>query len=309
MWDLPGPGIKPVSPVLAGRFLATEPPGKPFFSCFLSGDVYGPAIPVPANPHGCHWLSASPTWGRRRLRDPIWEPWWGQGACQAHPSPSAPYRGESFSPNICDKWNDALARQIKDWNTTGAWKVKLRGAGCVTSPPSAEASPRLCGCWHPLPITCGPQGKQMIQNDSDSEWEGEIRPPLHKFAKQQRKTLMCVPCYFNPVASCCIFDSFEELLRLSLVCRSDPLILAGLPCSYTMAWMFTPALRLLASQADFPLQKGRPWPPVTAWLLWGKGLVLSSGLTFPHQTFPVLAHHLLVHVFRGSLGGLSTFKG
>ena len=29
MWDLPGPGIEPVSPALAGRFLTTEPPGKP----------------------------------------------------------------------------------------------------------------------------------------------------------------------------------------------------------------------------------------------------------------------------------------
>ena len=30
MWDLPGPGIKPVSPALAGRFFTTVPPGKPF---------------------------------------------------------------------------------------------------------------------------------------------------------------------------------------------------------------------------------------------------------------------------------------
>ena len=28
MWDLPGPGIKPVSPALAGIFLSTGPPGK-----------------------------------------------------------------------------------------------------------------------------------------------------------------------------------------------------------------------------------------------------------------------------------------
>ena len=28
MWDLPGPGLKPVSPALAGGFLATVPPGK-----------------------------------------------------------------------------------------------------------------------------------------------------------------------------------------------------------------------------------------------------------------------------------------
>ena len=28
MWGLPGPGIKPVSPALAGGFLTTAPPGK-----------------------------------------------------------------------------------------------------------------------------------------------------------------------------------------------------------------------------------------------------------------------------------------
>ena len=30
MWDLPGPGIEPVSPGLAGRFLTTAPPGKSY---------------------------------------------------------------------------------------------------------------------------------------------------------------------------------------------------------------------------------------------------------------------------------------
>ena len=29
MWDPPGPGIKPVSPTLAGGFFTTEPSGKP----------------------------------------------------------------------------------------------------------------------------------------------------------------------------------------------------------------------------------------------------------------------------------------
>ena len=33
MWDLPRPGLKPVSPALAGRFSTTVPPGKP--NCFL----------------------------------------------------------------------------------------------------------------------------------------------------------------------------------------------------------------------------------------------------------------------------------
>ena len=29
MWDLPEPGLEPVSPALAGGFLTTAPPGKP----------------------------------------------------------------------------------------------------------------------------------------------------------------------------------------------------------------------------------------------------------------------------------------
>ena len=45
MWDLPGPGLKPVSPALASGFLNTAPPGKPlvFFKrkehMHLYGDV------------------------------------------------------------------------------------------------------------------------------------------------------------------------------------------------------------------------------------------------------------------------------
>ena len=31
MWDLPRPGLEPVSPALAGRFSTTAPPGKPSF--------------------------------------------------------------------------------------------------------------------------------------------------------------------------------------------------------------------------------------------------------------------------------------
>ena len=34
MWDLPGPGLEPVSPELAGGFLTIAPPGKPRVCCF-----------------------------------------------------------------------------------------------------------------------------------------------------------------------------------------------------------------------------------------------------------------------------------
>ena len=36
MWNHPGPGIKPASPALAGKFLSTEPPGK---SCSFPSDA------------------------------------------------------------------------------------------------------------------------------------------------------------------------------------------------------------------------------------------------------------------------------
>ena len=55
VWDPPGPGMEPVSPVLEGGFLTTEAPGKPehFLNCGscwlsfakkLSAPVLGPFI-------------------------------------------------------------------------------------------------------------------------------------------------------------------------------------------------------------------------------------------------------------------------
>ena len=35
MWDLPGPGLEPVFPALAGGFLTTAPPGKPQIIVFI----------------------------------------------------------------------------------------------------------------------------------------------------------------------------------------------------------------------------------------------------------------------------------
>ena len=35
LWDLPRPGLEPVSPALAGRFSTTAPPGKPRRPSFL----------------------------------------------------------------------------------------------------------------------------------------------------------------------------------------------------------------------------------------------------------------------------------
>ena len=42
MWDLPRPGLEPVSPALAGRLSTTAPPGKPplgFLRCILPCEI------------------------------------------------------------------------------------------------------------------------------------------------------------------------------------------------------------------------------------------------------------------------------
>ena len=39
MWDLPGSRMEPVSPALAGRFLFTEPPGKPWIITYMYQNV------------------------------------------------------------------------------------------------------------------------------------------------------------------------------------------------------------------------------------------------------------------------------
>ena len=45
MWNLPGPGIEPVSPALAGRFLTTGPPGKSSQHIFKDKDFVTFEIP------------------------------------------------------------------------------------------------------------------------------------------------------------------------------------------------------------------------------------------------------------------------
>ena len=52
MWDLPRPGLEPVSPALAGRFLTTVPPGKPLAILYVSLCLFfvGPVFVLFLNP-------------------------------------------------------------------------------------------------------------------------------------------------------------------------------------------------------------------------------------------------------------------
>ena len=57
MWDLPGSGIKPMSPALAGRFFTTEPPRKRQLQFLL--------IIYPFAHSSIHLTSAKPCPGNR----------------------------------------------------------------------------------------------------------------------------------------------------------------------------------------------------------------------------------------------------
>ena len=60
MQNFPGPGIKPVSPALAGRFLSTVPPGKSPNAVLLPGKSHGQRILVGYSP-----------WGHKRVGDDL----------------------------------------------------------------------------------------------------------------------------------------------------------------------------------------------------------------------------------------------
>ena len=58
MWDLPRPGLEPVSPALAGGFLTTAPPGKSLktgFFAWLFCFVYLQQVHLAANPESENW--------------------------------------------------------------------------------------------------------------------------------------------------------------------------------------------------------------------------------------------------------------
>ena len=58
MWDLPGPGLEPVSRALAGRFLTTAPPGKSLITyVFLIPPKPGPDLAFPISYPFFTWVT------------------------------------------------------------------------------------------------------------------------------------------------------------------------------------------------------------------------------------------------------------
>ena len=75
-WDRPGSGLKPVSPVLAGRVFTTEPAGQPHtVCCFADGDTGAErqdALLRDAQPSG---VKLHPSMQHCAFRDAPWVPW------------------------------------------------------------------------------------------------------------------------------------------------------------------------------------------------------------------------------------------
>ena len=93
-WDLPRPGLKPMSPALAGRFSTTAPPGKPLFSylkivqdndLWEKGNKWSEPYDRPCSlPGECFQtaVQSSLSWGEKvcSLRRPRWLEFTGQSA-------------------------------------------------------------------------------------------------------------------------------------------------------------------------------------------------------------------------------------
>ena len=120
MWDPPGPGIEPMSPALAGRFLTTEPPGnslganisaKSVGHCAASPLARSPSLAFSITP-ACLQLSGSSSrnlrscpscllWGLRRSppRAPLLG--WGGGSPF---SSLAPFSTKAASSSLGSGW-------------------------------------------------------------------------------------------------------------------------------------------------------------------------------------------------------------
>ena len=136
MSDLPGPGIKPLSPALVGRFLTTEPPGKP-----LEGFL------IPNSSSFVGWLAFI-------LADLGWL--WLDGL------------------DDCDEWSDSALCHVSTQNMPSLHTFSWHGR--VTRPQAWSlkewkhtANFQVSACKH-LITFCWP--KQITWPSPESEWAG-----------------------------------------------------------------------------------------------------------------------------------------
>ena len=75
MWDLPGSGIKSMSPVLAGGFFTSQPPGKPLSQTSWKSRLHWLSLYVSLLPHvHHHYLASVPITPLELLSPASWKP-------------------------------------------------------------------------------------------------------------------------------------------------------------------------------------------------------------------------------------------
>jgi len=118
MWDPPGPGIKPRSPALAGRFFTTEPPVKPSVYFFVLTQVKGfPSGSVvknlPANTEDVGWIPGSGRLPRGGNGNPL------QYSCLGNPINRGTWWATAYGVSKSQTW-------LSDWACTqNSWFISV----------------------------------------------------------------------------------------------------------------------------------------------------------------------------------------
>ena len=128
MWDLPGPGIKPVSTALAARFFTTEPPGKPSWWILIkvlllkkvNNIIWG----------GGHEISIYWSWwvvsGIRNPKSFLWF----LRDCLPTPDPARPHSSINFGKSKrpgCLPWHFHIRKKYLLWQMKGPQRPQ---SGC-----------------------------------------------------------------------------------------------------------------------------------------------------------------------------------
>ena len=132
MWDLPGPGIKPVSLALASGFVTTEPPGRPSQQLVVAVQSLNHVQPL--QPHGLQ---------HARLPCPSWSP----GACSKS-CPLSPWCHLAISSSVIP-----FSSGLQSFPASGSFPMSrlfTSGGQSIGVSASASVLPMNIQDWFPL---------------------------------------------------------------------------------------------------------------------------------------------------------------
>ena len=117
MWLLPGTGIEPVFPALAGRLLTTRPPGKSSYSIFCSW-LGGENVSVPKERLFNKWYNCSRA---MMVKTSLIECLLAEASLVAQLIKNLPARQETWVRSL--GWEGPLEKETATHSSTLAWKI------------------------------------------------------------------------------------------------------------------------------------------------------------------------------------------